>query len=373
VGPLESHVDDLIAVADATGARRVCLFASESASPLGLLFAATHPDRVRSAAFFIPWFEFVSGDVEAREELYRRMVAGWGTTWAREDLELVAPSVAGDAGTVAAWARYLRASASPSAVEALQRQLENVDARPALDLVSVPVLLMYRPDAVYAEETRAEIDHTLTRLADARLATLSGRDLPYWWGDHDELVTVLRGFFTGATGAGAQADDRRLLTVLFTDLVGSTERAAAVGDQAWAALLARHRELVRAAIAANRGTEVDTAGDGFFATFDGPARAVRAAVDAVAETATLLGLDVRAGVHTGEVLATPEGPAGLAVHLGARIAAAAAPGEVLVSSTVRDLSAGSGLAYEGAGAHMLKGVPEPWRLFRAVAVPATDR
>jgi class 3 adenylate cyclase len=365
VEPLESHVDHLVAVADAVGAGRVCLFASESASTLALLFAAIHPERVRSAAFFFPWFEFVSGDAAARVELYREMVAGWGTEWARKDLELVAPSVAGDAATVAAWARYLRASGSPSTVETLLRQLENVDVRPALDLVDAPVLLMYRPDAYSASDTRIEIDHALTRLANARLATLTGRDMPYWWGAQDEVIRVVREFFTGSSDTPAPTEDRRLLTVLFTDLVGSTERAAAVGDQRWVELLARHRDLVRAAIAQHRGVEIDTAGDGFFATFDGPARAVRAALSAVAETRNLLELDVRAGVHTGEVQTTPAGPAGLAVHVGARVAAAAAPGEVLVSSTVRDLSAGSGLVYEDTGEHMLKGTPEPWRLFRA--------
>jgi len=205
----------------------------------------------------------------------------------------------------------------------------------------------------------------LEAIPDVHLVELPGRDVPYWVGDRTAVLAEIERFFAGTRTATAPTPSRGLATILFTDVVGSTERAAELGDERWAEVLEAHRRIVRRALDTHGGTEVDTAGDGFLAVFDGPARAVRAALEA-SEGVTQLGVELRSGVHTGEVERDGQGVVGLAVHLGARIVSVAGASEVVVSQTVKDLAAGSGLRFEDAGEHELKGVPDRWHLYRVV-------
>ncbi len=368
--PLETHVDDVVCVLDATHAQSVFLVASESATALALLVAATHPERVRALALYTPLPVSPGRAFEGeRKDNWRWEYLkdpNWGLRFAREDLEEWAPSVAGNPEIVERWGAYLRASASPSSALAMFDQWWATDVRGIYSTVHVPTLLMFRPDSDHKGWLLRLTQEAAANLPDARVVELPGRDMPYWWSESAAFVSELEEFITGSRATTALDAHRGLATVLFTDIVGSTERAAIVGDRAWAELLARHHEIVRDAIGRHHGSEIDTAGDGFLATFDGPARAVRAALDASAKIAGDLGIKIRAGVHTGEVEFDDSKPKGLAVHIGARVAACAGPSEVWASSTVRDLTAGSGLMFEDAGEHELKGVPDRWHLYRVV-------
>jgi class 3 adenylate cyclase len=365
--PLETHVDDLLAVLQAVhAAPQVCVLATESATALATLFAAGHPDRVRALVLFQPLpasLYLYDVDPLAPEYDPEEAVATWGAAFAQSDFDQFAPSVAGDPAIVAAWARYLRAAASPGSAIAVFMQSRTTDVTSAFGAIQAPTLLILRTDTTMPGSFRQAAESALQAIPDARLVELPGRDVPYWVGDRTPVLAEIERFFAGTRTATAPAPSRGLATILFTDIVGSTERAAELGDRRWAELLAAHRRIVRAALDAHGGTEVDTAGDGFLAVFDGPARAVHAAL-AATDGMTPLGLEMRAGVHTGEV--ERDGPAvvGLAVHIGARIASVAGASEVVVSQTVKDLAAGSGLRFEDTGAHELKGVPEPWRLYR---------
>jgi class 3 adenylate cyclase len=238
-----------------------------------------------------------------------------------------------------------------------------IDTRAVLPAIRVPTLCIYRSDDpdVNAEEGRYIAD----RIPGARFVQLPGGDHLMWAGDAAAILDEIEGFLTGVRRG--PEPDRVLATILFTDIVGSTERAASIGDRAWSELIGRHHAAIRRELARYRGREIDTAGDGFLATFDGPARAVRCAV-AVNEAVGQLGLEIRAGVHTGEVELAGTGIRGLAVHVGARIAGLAHAGEVLVSRTVRDLVSGSGIVFHDRGEHALKGVPEPWQIFAVESV-----
>jgi class 3 adenylate cyclase len=254
--------------------------------------------------------------------------------------------------------RYTRLSASPRAAAALLRMNSQIDVTQVLPTLRVPALLLYRthdPD-VNVEEGR----WIASRIPGARFVALEGADHMFWAGDSDVMLQEIEEFVTGYRPG--LAADRVLATVLFTDLVGSTERAAAMGDRAWGDLLDRHHKLVRSSLARWRGIEVGTWGDGFFATFDGPVRAIQCA-RAIAAEMKSLGLEVRAGLHTGEVEMGATDVTGLAVNIGARVATLAGPGEVLVSRTVKDLVAGSGLEFESRGLQALKGVPDRWEVF----------
>jgi class 3 adenylate cyclase len=252
---------------------------------------------------------------------------------------------------------WLRNGASPRAAAALLRMNSRIDVRDVLPTIQVPTLILHRVGDrdVNVEEAR----YLAERIPGARLVELPGDEHAIAAGDVDRLADELEEFLTGARPA--PEPDRVLTTVLFTDIVGSTDRAVALGDREWGDLLERHHSLVRAELVRHRGREVDTAGDGFLATFDGPARAVQCAC-AIRDAVRTVGLEVRAGVHTGEVQLRGEGVAGIAVHTGARIAGLAGPGEVLVSRTVTDLTAGSGLVFEPRGEHELKGVPGSWQV-----------
>jgi len=370
--PLETQMEDLTAVMDAVHFRKAHLFGDEDGAALCALFAASYPERVESLSVYALTprllrtddYPFGRDEVNGRAQLEERMAMwdrAWGIEAAREDYEFAAPSVAHNEEEVKRWARYLQLSASPGSALAMIQMWLETDIRAVLPTVRVPTLVLTRPDLPHDRPQVAR--WVAEQIGGARFAEVPGRDLASWVGDTDALIDEVEGFVTGVKGG--TSSERVLATVLFTDLVGSTERAAELGDARWKELLASHQTIVRAELATYRGREIDTAGDGFFAIFDGPARAVRcaqAAIDAVGS----LGLEVRAGVHTGEVEISRGDVRGIAVHIGARVASMAQRNEILVTSTVRDLVAGSGLAFEDDGEHDLKGVPERWRLYRVV-------
>jgi class 3 adenylate cyclase len=275
-------------------------------------------------------------------------------------VEIFAPSLADDPGEVAAWSRRLRAAASPSAIEALWLMALQADVRHILPTISCPTLVLHRRGdraiSVHAARWMAE------QIPGARFVELPGHDHFPWVGDQDAILGEIEELVTGTRVV--TTPDRRLLTVLFTDIVDSTATASRLGDDAWRRLLEQHHAAVRRYLEQFEGREVDTAGDGFLATFDGPARAVRCALG-IASALAEMGLRVRAGVHTGEVEVHGTQVTGLAVHIGARIAALADAGEVLVSRTVKDLVVGSGIAFTERGTHELKGVPDTWQLYAA--------
>jgi class 3 adenylate cyclase len=367
---LEQRMDDVRAVLEAAGSANAAVFGASEGGNLSMLFAATYPERVRAlvlAAVFAkrirspdyPW----APTREAREEQHAALERGWS---GEMDVVNLAPSAAGDPAMVRRIATFFRRSASPGAAVALNRMNTEIDTRAVLPSITAPTLVLCRRDdrEVSPEEGR----WIAGRIPGARFAELPGSDHLPWTGDTDGLLDEVEEFLTGARRG--PDPDRWLATVLFTDIVGSTAHAAALGDRGWRDLLERHHDAVRRELDRFRGREVDTAGDGFFATFDGPARAVRCAcavVDAVAE----LGLEVRAGVHTGECQWVDGKVGGIAVHIGARVAGEAGPGEVLVSSTVRDLVVGSGLRFRERGRTSLRGVPGEWQLYVVEAGAST--
>jgi class 3 adenylate cyclase len=366
----EVRTDDVRAVMDAAGSAQAIVFGhSDDGGTLAAFFAAAHPDRTRGLILFetrakmlkapdYPWgYERTGPAVWTAER-----EGFWGTdAYARRWLRELAPSVANDDRIVRWYARLLRQSASPGTEALFEQVTGTFDIRDVLPTIHVPTLVLHR-----ADDRDIPIDagrDLADRIPGARFVELPGADSYPWAGDQEPLLQEVEAFVTGSPPAATP--DRVLATVLFTDVVGSTEKAVELGDAGWKQLLARHHEAVRAELERYRGREVATAGDGFLATFDGPARAVRCA-QAITEAVRPLGLEVRAGVHTGEVELAGEDVRGIAVHIGARVGALAGPGEVLVSRTVKDLVAGSGLSFEDAGEHELKGVPDRWRLYRVV-------
>ncbi len=359
---LEERMDDVRAVMDAAGSERAAIFGSSEGGLMSVLFAATYPERTRALVMHAvyakrlwgpdyPWAPTPEHRAAEIEEIER--------TWGGEmDISSLAPS-ADDAFKRRAVA-YLRRSASPGAAVALLRMNTQIDVRDVLPTIGVPVLVLHRIDDrdVSVEEGR----WIAGRIPGARYVELPGDEHLIWAGDVDELVNEVEEFLTGSRAA--QEADRVLATVLFTDVVGSTQRATELGDRGWRELLEQHHAIIRRQLERFRGREVDTAGDGFLATFDGPARAIRCA-SAIQDAVRVLELDIRAGLHTGECELMGEKLGGIAVHTGSRVAGLASPGEVLVSSTVRDLVAGSGIEFEDRGEHELKGVGS-WRLYSVV-------
>jgi class 3 adenylate cyclase len=367
---LEARMGDIRAVMDAAGSSRATLLTFEDGLALCALFAATFRERTTALVSYggfatarwapdYPW-----GWTEAQlEELYDRMRTGWGTIeFARWFARWDWPTL-DDEKWIAEYATWMRRSVSPGDAAELYRIDAETDIRDLLPSILVPTLIIHRVDdrAEAVEQARYLAD----RIPGAELVELPGSNHNWIAPDQDEVLDVIERFVRALHEEEASFD-RVLATVLFTDIVGSTETAARLGDQAWRAAVERHHAAVRGMLARYRGTEVDTAGDGFFASFDGPARAVRCAC-AIATSVRELGLEVRAGVHTGEVEVIDQKIGGITVTVGARIADAAAPSEVLVSRTVKDLVAGSGLAFEDVGEHELRGVPDRWRLYRAVS------
>jgi class 3 adenylate cyclase len=288
------------------------------------------------------------------------MAPAWGTD---ETMDIFMPSLAGDPSMRAWWARLQRNAVSPSMIGQLTAMFLDIDVRPVLPLVQAPTLVLHRRgDRVVSVEAGRWL---ASQIAGARFVELRGSDHAVWAGDVDTFLGEVEQFLTGGRGPGADELDRILATVMFTDVVGSTERAAALGDRRWRDVLEGYYATVRRHLERFRGREVKTIGDGVLACFDGPARAIRAA-QSIAAGVRDAGLEVRTGLHTGECEVMGDDVGGIAVHIGARVAALAAPGQVLVSSTVKDLVAGSGIAFDDAGTHSLKGVPGEWRLFAAV-------
>jgi pimeloyl-ACP methyl ester carboxylesterase len=360
---LEERMDDVRAVMDAARCERAALFGVSEGGPLSILFAATHPGRVRALVLYGTTARFMRDDdypcgiVPAQlEQLVNTAEQGWG----RGVLgKLFAPGRANDARFKAFWSRFQRQAASPGMARSLLELLREIDVRAVLPTISVPTLVLHRASerAVPVSAARYIAEH----VPGARLVEQPGDDHMPWLGDADGLLDEVEEFLTGAREH--RESDRVLATVLFTDIAGSTERAAELGDRRWRDILSSHHALVRRELGRVGGREVDTAGDGFFATFDGPARAIRCACAIQDAVASSLGLPLRAGLHTGECEVMGDRVGGLAVHIGARVAAEAGAGEVLVSSTVKDLVAGSGIRFTDRGSRRLKGVPGEWRLF----------
>ena len=359
---LEQRMDDVRAVMDAVGSERPALFGHSEGGNMCVLFAATHPERTvalvtlgvyakRLWAADYPWAPLP----EERERDVAAVEGGWGAV----DLAYYAPSRVGDEQFGRGLATYFRRSASPGAAAALMRMNTHIDVRQVLPTIRVPTLVMHRTGDrdVDVEEGR----YIAERIPGAKFVELPGDDHAFWASDVDTVADEIQEFVTGATPV--REPDRVLATIVFTDIVGSTQKAASLGDRRWRAVLEWHDAASRREIERHGGRHIKTTGDGVLASFDGPARAVRSAV-AMREAVRSLDLELRAGVHTGECeLIGDDDIGGIAVHTGARVAALAAPGEVLVSSTVRDLVAGSGLEFEERGEHELKGIPGTWRIY----------
>ena len=362
-------MEDLGRVLDEVGSERATVAGFLDGGYLSLLFAATHPERTRALVLYgtaasgkwspdYPW----QWKPDRWESYFDEMASGWGKPqYAHDGLGWYAPSAHQDEATRRWWGRYQRLAASPGSAIALERLYSQTDVRHILPSIRVPTLVLHRRgDPVEPVEGARYIAR---EIAGAKYVELEGVDAPPWAGDSNAIIDEIEEFLTGIRRA--PEPDRVLSTVLFTDIVGSTEQLARIGDGPWKGLLAQHDDLAKAKIQQARGTYVDSAGDGVLARFDGPARAVRCAT-AIGEAVRPLGIEIRAGCHTGEIELAGDAVRGIAVHIGARIAALAGASEVLVSSTVKDLVAGSGLEFEARGEHELKGVPGTWRLYRVV-------
>jgi class 3 adenylate cyclase/pimeloyl-ACP methyl ester carboxylesterase len=370
---LDTMMDDVRTVLDAAGSQRTVLWGD---GPDGggacAVFAASHPDRARALVWWeararvlfapeYPWgLEGTAYDGYLSDE---ELVAVWGTLdGADQMLRYVGcSSLVGEPAAQRWIAKFYRYSATPGWAVAFSHMYDTIDVRTALSSLQVPTLVVKR---VAAE--REEGEHLAARIPGARLALLSEfEDFPPFLGDQDETFRVVGSFLDSVSDEESELD-RVLATVLFSDIVDSTATAAVMGDTRWRTLIEHHDQLARGLVARYRGTFVRGTGDGMLATFDGPARAVHCA-QAMVETARALGVEVRAGAHTGEITFGGNDLAGIGVHVAARVAAMAGPGEVWASSTVKDLTAGSGLAFEDRGEHELKGVPDRWHLYRVVA------
>jgi len=368
---LETRMDDLRAVMDAAGSQRAVLFGISEGGPMSLLFAATYPERTSALVIYGSFPRRVSapdypwGHSDAMLGRERVAIKKHWTDADHDFWMLSSPSSTGDASVRAVLAKSRRMSATPGAAMALLEMNAAIDVRPILASIAVPTLVLHRTG-----DRRFDIGGgrvMAAQIPGARFVELGGDDHFPWQQDSRTIVDEVKHFLTGE--GHAEEPDRILATVLFTDIVASTDTAQRLGDKTWGDLLERHQREVRAELTRFRGTEMKTTGDGFLAVFDGPARAIRCA-QAIVGGAARMGLGVRAGLHTGETERLRADIGGIAVHIGARVASLAAPGEVLVSRTVRDLVAGSGLKFEGRGTHTLKGVAEDWALY--AAVPESD-
>jgi len=359
---LEQRMEDIRAVMDAAGSTRAALLGGSEGGPMSLLFAATYPERTIALILYgsFPvrrWSpEYPWGVTPEEFAMYVDIVEReWGKGG---DAGQRNPSA--DARDLEWFAAYCRMSASPGAAIALLKMNMEIDVRPVLPSIRVPTLVLHRAGDLRVKPGNGR--YMAEHIAGARFVELPGDDHSPWLGDIDAFVGEVEEFLTGSRNV--IEPDRVLATVLFTDIVNSTGRAVALGDRRWRELLDAHHAMVRRELARYRGHEVHTTGDGFLATFDGPARAIRCAL-AIVGAARPLGIEVRAGLHTGEVELMDEDVGGIAVHIGQRVSTLAGPSEVLVSSTVRDLVAGSGLRFQDRGAHSLKGLPDQWRIFLA--------
>ena len=379
---LETRVDDVRAVLDAVGSQRTVLWgAGPDGGALCAMFAATYPERVPALAFWnasakalrsedYP-FGASRDDEEALEEL---LAEGWGLEERTAEImaRLGAPSLPADPGTIRWAARTCRGMGSPGDVAAFDRMWDGIDFRAICPSLHVPTIAIYRDDAG-DPRWAAQCEDLAARIPGATTARLAAGDFPPWLGDMQIAVRTLRDFIRNVSDEETSLD-RVLATVLFTDIVDSTGTAAELGDARWRTLINEHDRIARSIVARYRGDHVESRGDGLLATFDGPARAVRCA-QAISEAVRPLGIEIRAGAHTGEIERLEHGIAGLGVHIAARVAARAGAGEIWTSSTVKDLTAGAGLAFDDRGEHELRGVPDRWRLYRVIppAWGALDR
>ena len=356
---LELQMDDVRAVMDAAGSETAAVFGCARGGAMTMLFAATYPERVRALVLYATLARTMQSDdypfgrsPEQAEDFFRIFVEDMGTG---RNLSLQAGEI--DPSYAVWWARFERLVAKQESYRELAEILFEIDVRPVLPAIQAPTLVLHR-----AGDRVMPVEHgryLANAIPNAKYVELEG-DHILFLGDVDAVADEAEEFLTGARRA--PETDRVLATVLFTDIIGSTEKAAALGDRRWRELLEQHHAIVRGELARHRGNEIDAAGDGFMASFDGPARAIRCA-QAIHASNAGLGLDLRAGVHTGECERIGEKLSGIAVHIAARVASLARPGEVLASQTVKDLVAGSGIPFEDRGVHELKGVPDAWRLF----------
>ncbi|TMC49440.1 MAG: adenylate/guanylate cyclase domain-containing protein [Chloroflexi bacterium] len=363
---LEQRMDDVRAVMDAVGSERAALMGVSEGGPMSVLFAATYPERTSALVMYgsyakrvwdpdYPW----APAPEQRQKFFELIEHSWGGV---VDVAVMAPSAAADPRFAEWWGTYLRASTSPASALAFARMNTAIDVRAVLPAITSPTLILHR---------RGDLDMDVggsrwmaTQIPGARYVELAGDDHLPWVGDADAILDEVEEFLTGVRrGPGP---DRVLATILFTDIVDSTRRATELGDAAWRDLMELHHRVVRKELERFRGRELDNAGDGFCAAFDGPARAIRCAAS-IRGGVQRLGLEVRAGIHTGECEILGDKLTGVAVHTAARVAASAGPGSVLVSGTVRDLVAGSGIEFNELGVRTLKGLPGSWQLFEVGA------
>jgi class 3 adenylate cyclase len=363
---LEQWAEDALAVLDAVGCERAAIVAGGASSLEAITLASAHPERVErlvvvnglARALWAP--DYPDGISEGRVE---ELVGGVDPDAVEQGFDFlaqVAPSVAGDAAFRAWNDRAGNLGATPAMARALHRARLTADVRDLLPKIRVPTLIIHRADIVYPPARVGHGRYLAEHIPGSKYVELPGADTLYWVGDTTRMLDEIEEFLTGVRGGSGT--ERVLATVLFTDIVGSTQRAAALGDRGWRDLLDNHDQAVRRQLERFRGREIDTAGDGFFATFDGPGHAIECAL-AIRDTLKAIDIDVRAGIHTGEIEVRGDRLAGLTVNIGARVSALAGTGEVLVSSTVKDIVAGSGIEFADRGEHKLKGVPGTWHLF----------
>jgi pimeloyl-ACP methyl ester carboxylesterase/class 3 adenylate cyclase len=366
--PLEDLADDLAAVLDTVESERAVLFGFSDAGALCAMFAATRPERTRGLVLYAtaargrqaadyPW-QWSEGEWH---DYLGRVRAAWGTReFAEDSLPFNNPSLAGDERMLVWWERFQRLSASPAAIYAQEQVFRELDIRRLLPAVNVPTLVLHRTEDMI--EPVGAGRYLAKEIAGADYVELAGADHFPWAGNQDSVIAEVERFVRAVSAEEQETFDRVLATILFTDIVSSTPQAAAMGDHRWRQFREQHDRVTRAQLARFRGREIESLGDGFLAAFDGPARAVRCA-QAICSSMDRQGVQLRAGLHTGEVEPHGEGYSGIAVTIGSRVADLAGPGEVLVSSTVKDLVVGSALSFEDRGVHDLKGVPDPWHLY----------
>jgi class 3 adenylate cyclase len=358
---MDQRLDDIRVVMDAVGIERAAIFGLSEGGSLSTLFAASHPDRAQSLIVCGSFAQFSSWipTQEALDDMLQYVDNNWGSG---ESMLMFAPSKEGDLPFQQWWGKFERLGASPAAAIKLLRMNSQIDITDILPSVNVPTLVIHRKDDVTVNVEGGRL--LAERIPDSKYVELSGADHLPWIGDNsDQILDEMEQFLTGERST--PNIERVLATVVFTDIVDSTARAQALGDRAWGDLLGLHDKAVRQELARFRGNEIKWTGDGFLAAFDRPARAIQCSLSII-NTVRTLGIEVRVAIHTGEVEYVKNDIRGIAVHIASRVANLADGGEVVVSRTVKDLVAGSGINFEDYGTHELKGVPDLWQLFRAI-------